>query len=106
MAPNSRIPCSIESLVGTWIPYKSEIPDWGLGSEIYHFTADQIFIWELLRMPESSKISRHRYELADFTLTYRTQVFSEECAIEAWFDGNSLIFCPSHGYKTYSRKQG
>lgn len=97
-------PCSRDALIGTWFPYKSEIPDYDLTSEIYRFTPEGKFLWEHPHLKTQPKVWSFDYSLEGLTLNYYRGAFKWEPLL-AWFEGDSLVFQPVHGHKTYSRRK-
>ncbi len=90
------------SLLGDWRPIKSEIPDYDLDSELLHFLEDGVFLWEHPKYENQPTVAKLKFWTEGAKLHYTT--FEGPTWVDYWFEDETLILRPLHGYKTHWKK--
>lgn len=98
---------SADQLAGRWTVWATDIPEWSCWQETYEFTEDGYFKWCCYRTKDAGQpigFFNLHFEITE-TGIRRFNDDPEKCFhIEAWFEDHLLVLLPSHGYRTWYRR--
>lgn len=87
-----------EEVLGAWLVYKTEIPDYKAKPEKLVFNTQGQFCWSY-----GDAIKEFEYRVGAGWMEYRGKA-KEWIRLNIWKDNECIVMQPSHGHKTWAKR--
>ena len=96
---------SAPDIIGTWRVVRTEIPaPYDPEHEFFHFSPDGIHAWEYPFAPQSQRVFRFHYVLAESGVRLTKGNGEHHCDLPMRFDGDLLVITGRHGYSSWLQR--